>query len=67
MTLYEKILQYDVEDLAEFIYGLISGTEERCLEMLHKNGIEASFVSIAPELQIAENVMMLMQEVGDDT
>ena len=67
MTLFEKIQTYTIEDMAAFIYGLISGTEERCLESLHKNGIEASFVNIAPELQIAENVELLMQEVHDDT
>ncbi len=67
MTLFESMQNYTIEDMAEFIYGLISGTEERCLEMLHKNGIEASFVSVSPELQIAQNVMMLSQEVPDDT
>lgn len=67
MTLFEKMQEYTIEDMAEFIYGLISGTEERCIEQLHANGIEASFVSLSPELRINDNIQMLMQEVDDDT
>ena len=67
MTLFEKIQTYTIEEMAEFIYGLISGTEEKCLISLHEKGIDASFVSLAPELCIADNVEMLMQEVDDDT
>ena len=66
MTFYEKIKSYDVEELAEFIYGLCEGTEERLLESLERQGYEASLVRIAPEIQISENINMLLQEVDDD-
>ena len=67
MTLYDKIMTYSIEDLAAFIYGLIAETEDRLQESLQRQGVEASIVRIAPELQIADNVAMLQQEVPDDT
>lgn len=66
MTLYEKIKGYTVEELAEFIYGLCEGTEERLLESLDRQGVGASLVRLAPEVRIAENVTTLLQEVPDD-
>jgi hypothetical protein len=67
MTLYDKIMTYDVETLAAFIYGLCQGTEERIQESLHNQGLDTIVVSVSEEQQIADNVDMLLQEVDDDT
>ena len=60
-------MTYDVETIAAFIYGLTSQTEENMLESIERQGIKASLVRVAPEIQIAENVQMLLQEVEDDS
>lgn len=67
MTLYEKILTYDIDTMAAFIYGLIAGTEERIQESLHRQGLSVSLVRVSEDLQIADNIEMLMQEVNDAT
>ena len=67
MTLYDKITTYSIEDLAAFIYGLCRGTEERIQESLHRQGFDVTLVSVSKEVQIADNVAMLEQEVPDDT
>lgn len=59
-------MTYDVETMAAFIYGLTSQTEENMLECVERQGIKASLVRVAPEIQIEENVQMLLQEVEDD-
>lgn len=66
MTLYEQIMTYDVETMAGFIYGLVSGTEERILESLERQGVKASLIRVAPEIQMEENVQTLLREVEDD-
>lgn len=66
MTLYEKIMTYDIDTLAAFIYGLIVETEEGMLQMLSNKGIDCSLVNLSPELRIANNVLMLSQEVPDE-
>lgn len=67
MTLYDKIMTYDVDTMAAFIYGLIAGTEERIQESLHRQGFCVSLIRVSEDLQIADNVRMLTQEVDDDT
>lgn len=63
MTLYEKILTFDVDAMAAFVTGLVIGTEERLLASVTAQGYNASIVSIAPEVRQAENKFMLLQEV----
>ena len=65
MTLHDRIKEYSAQEMAEFIYGLCEGTEERIMEQLDRQGYEVSIIRIAPEIQIAENVSMLLQEVDD--
>ena len=67
MTLYVRLMTYDVETLAAVIYGLSAQTEENMLESVERQGIKASLVRVAPEIQIEENVQMLLQEVEDDS
>ena len=62
MTLFEKVTS-DVETLACFMQGLIEGTEERILYQLKKQGVEASIVRIHQDLQIADNVKQLLEEL----
>lgn len=66
MTLYEKIIEYDIDTLAAFIYGVVAETEEGMLKMLSNKGIECSLVNLSPDLRIANNVLLLSQEVSDE-
>lgn len=65
MTVYEKIIEYSIEELAEFIYGLVSSTEERMLADVTKQGYNASIVSIAPEKRIESIINDLLEDADD--
>jgi hypothetical protein len=65
MTYYEKILSFDIEEMAEFIYGVIATTEEEMLASVSRQGYEVSLVRVAPALRIAENLQRLMEEVDN--
>lgn len=65
MTLYEKILTYDVDTMAAHIYGIISGTEERLLGNLSDLGIDASLSTLSEDIRIAQIKHDLMREVSD--
>lgn len=65
MTLYEKILTFDVDDMAAFVTELVMSTEQRILQSVSAQGYDASLVSLAPELRQAENKATLLQEVHD--
>lgn len=65
MTLYEKILTFDVEAMASFIQELIYTTEEGFLADMSKQGYDASIVRVHPDVQLASNISMLLQEVED--
>lgn len=62
MTRYERIMQMDIEEMAEFIYGIISTTEEEMLASVSRQGYEVSLVRAAPALRIAENLERLQEE-----
>lgn len=63
MTVYEQILQYDVQQMAEFIYGLITSTEEQMLASVTKQGYKASIVSKMPQQRIECIIDDLLKEV----
>lgn len=65
MTLYEKILTFDVDAMAEFVTELIVSTEERLLRSVSAQGVNASLVGLAPEIRVAENKATLLREVDD--
>ena len=65
MTLYEKILTFDVDAMAEFVTELIVNTEERLLHSVAAQGVNVSLVSLAREIRVAENKATLLQEVDD--
>ena len=65
MTLYEKILTYDVDTMAAYIFGIIDGTEERLLGNLSALGIDASLCTVSEDLRIAQIKQDLLQEVDD--
>ena len=65
MTLYEKILTYDIDTMAAFIYGLTSGTEERIRNQLAMQGVSTTTFEPCEEICIANNVKMLLEEVDD--
>lgn len=66
MTLYEKILTYDVDTMAAHIFGIIDGTEERLLGNLSALGIDASLSTLSEDIRIAQIKHDLMQEVPDE-
>lgn len=63
MTLYEKILTYDIDTMAAHIYGVMSGTEERLLGNLSALGIDVSLSTLSEDIRIAQIKQDLMQEV----
>ena len=65
MTLYEKILTYDIDAMAAHIFGIIDGTEERLLGNLSALGIDASLSTLSEDIRIAQIKHDLMQEVPD--
>lgn len=65
MTYYEKILSFDIEEMAEFIYGVIATTEEEIQRSLARQGIEGTLVRPMPEIRIADNLQRLQMEVDD--
>ena len=66
MSVYEQILDYSVEEMAEFIYGIIRSTEEQLLASVTKQGYNASIVSRMPDERIQTILNDLLQEVNDD-
>jgi hypothetical protein len=67
MTKLEQIKSFDDQQMAEFVYTLISETEERIIGQLAALGIEASLCSLDPSLQIESHRQLLLQEVDDET
>ena len=65
MTLYEKILTFDVDEMAAFVTELVISAEQRMLQSVSAQGYDASIVSLATELRQAENKATLLQEVED--
>lgn len=65
MTLYEKILNSDVDTVAAYFYGLIVGTEERILGNLSALGIEASLATASEDIRIAQIKQDLLKEIDD--
>lgn len=65
MTLYEKILNYDIDAMAAHMYGLIVGTEERLLGELSALGVEVSLVTASEDIRIAQLKQDLLKEVDD--
>ena len=51
--------------MAEFVTELIVNTEERLLHSVSAQGVNASLVSLAREIRVAENKATLLQEVDD--
>ena len=65
MTLYEKILTFNVDDMAIFIQEIVNSTEERLLQDVSKQGYEVSLVRIHPDVQFANNLKTLLTEFDD--
>ena len=63
MTIYEQIVNYGIEEMAEFIYGLITSTEQQLLESVTRQGYNASIVSRMPEHRMHSILEDLQQEV----
>ena len=66
MTVYEKIVNYDLDAMAAHIFGIISGTEERLLGNLSALGIDASLSALSDDLRIAQIKQDLLCEVSDE-
>ncbi len=63
MTVYEQIVNYSIEEMAEFIYGLITSTEQQLLDSVTRQGYNASIVSRMPEHRMHSILEDLQQEV----
>lgn len=66
MTLYEKILTFDVDAMAEFVTELVTATEDRFLESMDARGVKASIVRSHRDLLVLSNRSLLLQEAQDD-
>ena len=66
MTVYEKIVNYDIDTMAAHIFGIISGTEERLLGNLSALGIEAGLSTLSDDIRIAQIKQDLLREVSDE-
>lgn len=67
MTLYRKIKEvWDEKDIATFITMLIQETEDKMLCKLSEYGIEVSIARPAYGIAVANNLMMLLEEVPED-
>lgn len=65
MTYYERIMSMDIDEMAEFIYGIIATTEEEIQRSLARQGLEGTLVRQMPEVRIADNLRRLQMEVED--
>lgn len=65
MNRYQKIKSYDIDALAEFIYGLISQTEDNVLDKLSALGVEVSLCSLSEDIRIAQIKRDLLEEQDD--
>ena len=65
MTYYDLIMQFSVDDMAEFITQLCQERDQYCLERLHEAGIDATLVQLAREIQVEENKQRLLRKLGD--
>ena len=65
MNRYQKIKSYDIDTLAEFIYGLIAETENSMLGKLSALGVEVSICSLGEDLRIAQIKHDLLEEEDD--
>lgn len=65
MTYYERIMSMDIDEMAEFIYGIIATTEEEVQRSLARQGYDGLLVREMPEIRIADNLRRLQMEVDD--
>ena len=65
MNRYQKIKSYDIDTLAEFVYGLIAQTEDNMLGKLSALGVEVSLCSLGEDLRIAQIRHDLLEEEDD--
>lgn len=65
MTLYDKLREWDIETLAEFITSLMEGVEDQLLESAQKYLSDGEYVSLLRmdhDMRVALNTQLLMQE-----
>ena len=58
-------MSMDIDEMAEFIYGIIATTEEEIQRSLARQGLEGTLVRQMPEVRIADNLRRLQMEVED--
>ena len=66
MNTYEAVMNYDVDELADFILGIILETEDNMLNKLSMYGLEISVVQLdenIPHTQIVKD--LLEDKYGD--
>lgn len=65
MTNLEMIQQFGLDEMAAFLYTIVSETETKFLKSLNEAGIDASIVKLPPKLQIAMHRKFLLEEVKE--
>lgn len=65
MTYYEKIMSFNIEEMAEFIYGVEATVEEELQRSLARQGVDCTLVRRMPEVRIADNLHRLQMEIED--
>lgn len=67
MRRYDKIKEFNVCDMADFIFTIIDVTEQEMLGKLAEYGLEVSLVSLDPSIRKAKIIDDLLVEDDDAT
>lgn len=67
MSRYEKIKNFDIDNMAWFIQTIIEDTEQQMLDKLATYGLEITFVAPSSDIRHAKIIADLEVEDGDDT
>ena len=62
MTRYNKIRNFDLDDMAWFIQTLLEDTEQNMLAKLAEYGVEVNIVTLEPAIRHAKIVADLLEE-----
>ena len=65
ITMYDIIMSFDVDAMAEFITELCQERDRYCLERLQEAGIDATLVQLAREIQVENNKFWLLSEPSE--
>lgn len=67
MTRYERIKNFDMDNMAWFIQTIIEDTEQQMLDKLATYGLDITFVAPSPDIRHAKVLADLEVDDGSDT